>query len=169
MPRGLGIEVPNPRYLFSPPSVSLKAPRPCGGSASAAGSNLVAQLGVCLAERAASRTAKGQLEVRLPSRDAGYLMAEGRATEQLDKFREAFEADEAFHRVLVEVIKPFDRVASFSWLIQANLCSNLNEHESCTKRALYDDSTFCKLLVKVTNLYVIDSCFNLPLLDRPER
>ena len=112
MPRGLGIEVPNPRYPFSLPLVSLKAPRPCGGSASAAGSDLVAQLGICLAERAAARTAKGQLEVRLPSRDAGFLMAESRATEQLNKFREVVATDEAFHRVLVKVIKPFDRVAS---------------------------------------------------------
>ena len=163
MPRGLGIEVPNPRYPFSPPSVSLKTPRPCDGSASAAGSNLVAQLGVFLAELAASRTAQGQLEVRLPRRDAGFLMAESRAAEQLETFRQVVAADEAFHRVVVKVINRSIVLRLLSWLIQANLCSNENEHDSCTDRAIYDDDTFYKLLVEVTNSYVIDSCFSLSL------
>ena len=112
MPRGCGIEVPSPRYPFSPPSVSSRTPRKCDGPASAAGSDLVAQLGVFLAERAASRTAKGKLEVRLPSRDAGFSMAQDRAAEQLDAFRRVVSTDEAFHRVLVKVIKPSNRVSS---------------------------------------------------------
>ena len=85
-PRGCGIEVPKPIYLFGLPPLCSRQPMGPVNKVSSSLPVIACEIGASLHEKALDRAVPGSCEIRYPASNEGYEAALRRAKLQIPTF-----------------------------------------------------------------------------------